>query len=56
MSNHISWCDILIHLEGHFCSFVARSNTQDTPFIGLIACGLPPPRPCPCVPACIRGF
>ena len=40
ISNHISWSDILIHLEGYFCSFVARSNTQDMPFIGLISCAL----------------
>ena len=36
ISNHVSWADILVHMEGHFCSFVARSNTQDMPLIGLI--------------------
>ena len=40
ISNHVSWADILVHLEGHFCSFVARSNTQDMPLIGLIRCAV----------------
>ncbi|KAK9810897.1 hypothetical protein WJX73_006580 [Symbiochloris irregularis] len=37
LSNHISYVDILVHLEHSFCSFVARSNTQDMPLIGPIS-------------------
>lgn len=37
VSNHVSWSDILVHLEHSYCSFVARSNTQDMPLIGLIS-------------------
>lgn len=33
--NHCSYIDILVLLSRYFPSFVARSNTQDMPFIGL---------------------
>ena len=39
VSNHISWCDILIHMSHSFPSFVARSQTRKTPIIGIIRCG-----------------
>lgn len=41
VSNHISWCDILIHMSHSFPSFVARSQTRKTPIIGIIRCGGP---------------
>ncbi|PRW57088.1 beach domain-containing [Chlorella sorokiniana] len=37
VSNHISWCDILIHMSHSFPSFVARSQTRRTPIIGIIS-------------------
>ena len=39
VSNHISWCDILIHMSHSFPSFVARSQTRKTPIIGIIRWG-----------------
>ena len=38
VSNHISWCDILVHMSHSFPSFVARSQTRKTPVIGIIRC------------------
>ncbi len=35
ISNHCSYFDILILMSRYFPSFVARSNTQDMPLIGV---------------------
>ena len=35
ISNHCSYIDILILMSRYFPSFVARSNTQEMPLIGL---------------------
>lgn len=40
ISNHCSYFDILILMSRYFPSFVARSNTQDMPLIGI--CRSPP--------------
>lgn len=37
VSNHLSWCDILIHMSRSFPSFVARVGTEKLPFVGLIS-------------------
>lgn len=36
VSNHMSWCDIMVHMSHSFPSFVARSQTRRTPIIGII--------------------
>lgn len=36
VSNHCSWCDILLHMSRYFPSFVARHSTKDLPIIGPI--------------------
>lgn len=36
VSNHVSWCDILVHMSHFFPSFVARSKTERMTFIGTI--------------------
>ncbi len=36
VSNHCSWCDILVHMSRSFPAFVARDATKTTPLIGLI--------------------
>ena len=38
VSNHCSWCDILVHMSRFFPSFVARDSTETTPIIGSIRC------------------
>ena len=38
ISNHCSYIDILILMSRYFPSFVARSNTQEMPLIGLCRC------------------
>lgn len=37
VSNHLSWADILIHMNRSFPSFVARSGTERLPLIGIIS-------------------
>lgn len=39
VSNHISWCDILLHMSHSFPAFVARSQTRRQPIIGIIRWG-----------------
>lgn len=36
VSNHCSWCDILVHMSHFFPAFVARTKTEHTRFIGAI--------------------
>ena len=36
VSNHCSWCDILVHMSHFFPAFVARSKTEHTRFVGAI--------------------
>lgn len=36
VSNHCSWCDILVHMSHFFPAFVARSKTEHTRFVGPI--------------------
>jgi lysophosphatidylcholine acyltransferase / lyso-PAF acetyltransferase len=36
VSNHMGYCDILIHMANSFPSFVARGATKDLIMIGLI--------------------
>ena len=36
VSNHVSYMDILVHMEHSFPSFVARGNTRDMFLLGLI--------------------
>jgi 1-acyl-sn-glycerol-3-phosphate acyltransferase len=36
VSNHISWCDILLHMSHSFPCFVARAQTRNQPIIGII--------------------
>lgn len=37
VSNHISWCDILLHMSRSFPAFVARSQTRRMPIVGIIS-------------------
>lgn len=41
VSNHMSWCDILLHMSHSFPAFVARKQTRSTPFVGIIRWGAP---------------
>lgn len=36
VSNHMSYCDILLHMSHSFPSFVARAQTRNQPIIGII--------------------
>lgn len=36
VSNHCSWCDILLHMNRYFPSFVAKHNTKDMLIVGAI--------------------
>ena len=38
IANHISWCDITIHMAHSFPAFVARSQTASMPLVGIIRC------------------
>jgi hypothetical protein len=46
VSNHLSWCDILLHMSHSFPCFVARAQTSSQPIIGIIRCTR---RVCVCV-------
>ncbi|KAI8104505.1 hypothetical protein M9434_003060 [Picochlorum sp. BPE23] len=37
VSNHCSWCDILVHMSHFFPSFVARSKTEHMKIVGSIS-------------------
>ena len=37
VSNHCSWCDILVHMSHFFPSFVARSKTESMKIVGSIS-------------------
>lgn len=37
VSNHTSWCDILVHMSHYFPSFVARQATETSPIVGSIS-------------------
>lgn len=37
VSNHLSWCDILLHMSHSFPCFVARAQTSSQPIIGIIS-------------------
>jgi lysophosphatidylcholine acyltransferase / lyso-PAF acetyltransferase len=36
VSNHVGYCDILVHMAGGVSSFVARGATKDVPLVGVI--------------------
>ena len=36
VSNHVSWCDILIHMSRYFPAFAAREQTKNMPLVGVI--------------------
>lgn len=54
VSNHISWCDILLHMSRSFPAFVARSQTRRMPIVGIIrwAGGGPEAREATCACSC----
>ncbi|KAL0205166.1 hypothetical protein P9112_000473 [Eukaryota sp. TZLM1-RC] len=37
LANHLSYIDVFLHLHLSFCSFVARKETTNIPFVGVIA-------------------
>lgn len=36
VSNHCSWCDILVHMSHFFPAFVSRKSTSTSPIVGSI--------------------